>query len=126
MKTSTLPRFRALLFGCLLVVPLVGSACSGSPSTTTTSQPGGGPEPDPTDVPGDDPGPAVSAPGRGETCGTDDVCAEGLECVSYYGIAGASGPEFKSCETRCAGKGGACPEGTTCTTIADGPGEVCR
>ena len=127
MKTSTLPRFRALLLGCLLFA----GACSGSPSTTTTTQPGGGTgagtaEPDPTDVPGDDPGPAVSAPGRGETCGADDVCSEGLECVSYYGIAGASGPEFKSCETRCAGKGSACPEGTTCTTIADGPGAVCR
>ena len=121
MKTSTLPRFRALLLGCLLFA----GACSGSPSTTTTTQPGGGTEPDPTDVPGD-PDPAVSAPGRGEACGTDDVCAEGLECVSYYGIAGASGPEFKSCETRCGGKGGTCPEGTTCTTIADGPGQVCR
>ncbi|MFO0635626.1 MAG: hypothetical protein U0168_22510 [Nannocystaceae bacterium] len=32
---------------------------------------------------------------------------------------------FTSCEWRC-NKGQACPEGTSCTTIADGPGAVCR
>jgi hypothetical protein len=46
--------------------------------------------------------------------------------VKYYGIAGARGPEFKSCEIKCAGKGAACPDGRKCTTIADGPGSVCR
>lgn len=127
MKTSALPRFRALLLGSLLI-----AACSGSPKPA----PGGGDGTGTGDGTVSDPGDGSTehpghhdpdAPGRGEPCGADDLCAEGLECVSYYGIAGPSGPEFKSCETRCAsGKDAACPEGTTCTTIADGPGEVCR
>lgn len=52
-------------------------------------------------------------------------CTDGRECVEYYGIAGPGGPKFTSCEWRC-NKGQACPEGTSCTTIADGPGAVCR
>lgn len=63
----------------------------------------------------------------GETCGAGDACAPGLTCVSYYGIAGARGPAFKSCEIRCDGDHkGACPTGTTCMTVSDGPGRVCR
>jgi hypothetical protein len=67
-------------------------------------------------------------PGMGETCGANDACAKGYECVKYYGIAGARGPEFKSCEIRCEmqNKESVCPKGTQCTTIADGPGQVCR
>jgi hypothetical protein len=45
--------------------------------------------------------------------------------VTYYGVAGPRGPEFKTCEMPC-GKGDKCPAGTKCTTIADGPGQVCR
>jgi len=45
--------------------------------------------------------------------------------VTYYGIAGPQGPAFTSCENKCSG-GQACPGGTKCTTIADGPGQVCR
>jgi hypothetical protein len=45
--------------------------------------------------------------------------------VKYYGIAGPRGPQFTSCETKCDG-GKACPDGLKCTTIADGPGAVCR
>lgn len=61
---------------------------------------------------------------QGEAC-PDRRCAAGLTCVEYYGIAGPSGPRFTSCEVRC-GKGGRCPDGQSCITIADGPGEVCR
>jgi hypothetical protein len=61
----------------------------------------------------------------GEDCGADDHCAIGLECVHYFGIAGPSGPEFRTCEVRC-DKQQACPDGLTCSTIADGPGAVCR
>lgn len=64
-------------------------------------------------------------PGMGENCGPNDTCAQGLTCVSYYGIAGARGPEFKTCEIRCSDDS-ACPRGTKCITIADGPGQVCR
>ena len=56
-------------------------------------------------------------------------CEPPRQCIEYYGIAGASGPTFYSCEIRCkpgAQGNGGCPEGTTCTTIADGPGSVCR
>ena len=58
------------------------------------------------------------------TCG-DKQCKPGQECVGYYGIAGPRGPKFESCEWRCDRKQ-ACPSGTKCTTIADGPGAVCR
>jgi len=63
-------------------------------------------------------------PKQGEPC-PDRVCAEGLTCVEYYGIAGPSGPLFTSCEVRC-GEKGQCPCGQQCTTIYDGPGQVCR
>jgi hypothetical protein len=55
-------------------------------------------------------------------------CNPPRECISYYGIAGPSGPMFHACEIRCElGRGpDGCPEGTRCVTIADGPGEVCR
>jgi hypothetical protein len=45
--------------------------------------------------------------------------------VSYYGIAGPRGPEFKSCEIRCNPQG-RCEGGRKCITVADGPGQVCR
>ena len=66
------------------------------------------------------------APGIGEKCGAGDACAAPATCVSYYGIAGPNGPQFKSCEIKCTPKGGECPKGKTCHTIADGPGSVCR
>ena len=44
--------------------------------------------------------------------------------VTYYGIMGARGPAFKSCEVRCDKK--ACPKGRTCVTVSDGPGRACR
>jgi hypothetical protein len=53
------------------------------------------------------------------------VCKPGQQCLQYYGIAGTNGPRFESCEWPCS-KGQRCPKGTTCTTIADGPGKVCR
>lgn len=68
---------------------------------------------------------AAPVTARGEKCGEKDSCPAGLECVKYYGIAGPRGPQFSSCETKCDG-GKACPAGTKCTTIADGPGAVCR
>lgn len=69
--------------------------------------------------------PASKLPARGEPCGTGDACADGLTCLRYYGIAGARGPEFTSCETPCKG-GKGCPAGTACQMVADGPGQVCR
>ncbi|HTM19527.1 MAG TPA: hypothetical protein VL172_03435, partial [Kofleriaceae bacterium] len=65
-------------------------------------------------------------PAQGEKCEPDQGCASGLTCVSYYGIAGPSGPEFHSCEIPCGTEAATCPEGQTCITIADGPGQVCR
>ena len=79
------------------------------------------PKPEPTPSPT----PAQTGPSFGETCGANDVCAAGLECVSYYGVAGARGPQFKTCEQRC-DDAKPCPTGKQCNTIADGPGRVCR
>jgi hypothetical protein len=64
-------------------------------------------------------------PGIGETCGDKDACAQGLTCVAYYGIAGARGPQFKSCEIKCQSDAN-CSAAHKCVTIADGPGQVCR
>jgi hypothetical protein len=65
--------------------------------------------------------------GQSETC-DDGKCARGLQCVTYYGFAGAAGPKFASCEIRCDVASGkpACPSGQSCITISDGPGSVCR
>lgn len=68
---------------------------------------------------------ADQLPGRGVPCLEGGVCAKGLMCLEYYGIAGARGPKFTSCETPCRA-GSSCPDGLTCITIADGPGQVCR
>ena len=71
--------------------------------------------------------PSVAKPKQGEPCDANGKCAARLTCVRYYGVAGASGPQFTSCEIKCgAGTKGHCPKGQTCTTIADGPGQVCR
>lgn len=82
---------------------------------------------DGADVPAEDagaPAPGATLPAQGQSC-PEGRCAAGLSCLRYYGIAGAQGPELTSCEIACA-KGGACPEGQRCVTIADGPGQVCR
>jgi hypothetical protein len=70
----------------------------------------------------------ADGPGMGKACGDNDACAKGFECVKYYGIAGARGPQFKTCEIRCekTNEETVCPKGTHCTTVADGPGQVCR
>lgn len=115
MKTSSLC---SILF-------LLAAACSGSPKTSTV-QNGEGSGSGTSDGSGSDDDEVVAdGPGIGEDCGEDDTCAPGLECVHYYGFAGPSGPEFKTCEIRCDGKA-SCPEGLSCATIADGPGAVCR
>ena len=61
----------------------------------------------------------------GGDCSKGQACAAAAMCVSYFGIAGARGPTFRSCEIRCTASSG-CPSGTTCLVIADGPGKVCR
>jgi hypothetical protein len=97
-------------------------ACKGGSPPPTT--PGGG-DGNGGDGPATPVEPVLDTAALGQPCGEADACPTGTTCVSYLGIAGASGPEFKSCEITCAGKG-ACPDGTSCITIADGPGEVCR
>lgn len=62
----------------------------------------------------------------GQPCGAGDSCGGGATCQTYYGFAGPSGPSFKSCEIPCGPAGKACPAGTTCVTVSDGPGQVCR
>jgi hypothetical protein len=68
----------------------------------------------------------VAKPKQGEPCDAKGSCAHGLTCVRYHGVAGARGPELTSCEIKCGEGNKACPKGQTCTTIADGPGQVCR
>ncbi len=84
-----------------------GAVASGGVSTT------------PPQPAGDD------APGGVLTRCAEATCKPGQDCVSYFGIAGAAGPKFESCEWTCA-LGKRCPKGMTCRTISDGPGPVCR
>jgi len=100
------------------------SSSSSSPATTTASP---APSTGSAVETGSGTGSAKPAagPGIGETCGPSDACGEGLACISYYGIAGAKGPQFKTCEQRCEDDT-TCPKDRHCATIADGPGRVCR
>jgi len=91
-------------------------ACSSPPATT--------PAPTPTPTPTPTTPPPAAGPGIGEKCGANDACGTGA-CVSYYGIAGARGPQFKTCEIKCE-TDAQCPKDRSCNTIADGPGRVCR
>lgn len=99
--------------------PTQGSGSGTTPTTNPGSGSGSGSAAEPT------PSWPAGGPGIGETCGANDACAQGLTCVSYYGIAGARGPQFKSCEIKCQDDS-VCPAGHKCITIADGPGQVCR
>ena len=70
---------------------------------------------------------SVAKPKQGEPCDANGKCSARLTCVRYYGVAGARGPQMTSCEIKCGeGTKGSCPKGQMCTTIADGPGQVCR
>ena len=114
--TSTLA---TLAFAALLAACGCGSRSTGT--TPTGSGAGSGSGPMGNDVP---PG-TVDIKKLGADCGEGDKCEAG-SCVRFYGIAGPSGPEFKSCEIACPNGKGPCPDGTACTQIADGPGAVCR
>jgi hypothetical protein len=66
----------------------------------------------------------VAPPELNSEC-VDHACPDGLSPVHFYGIAGPSGPEFCWCTIPCADDPAVCPGGTSCVTIADGPGTVC-
>jgi hypothetical protein len=108
----------------LLLVTLVACGCSGKakgsadPGSASASGSASGSAPAPAPAP-------ISLEDLGAKCGDAGACPAGLECVSYYGIAGASGPQFTSCEKKCAADTD-CPDGSKCATVADGPGHVCR
>jgi len=92
----------------------VSGACiwyttDGATLPASASQGGGSPEPGGS-------GPVV--------CG-DKTCAEGESCIEYFGVAGPRGPRFQSCGIPCGPKR-TCPEGKSCVTVADGPGDVCQ
>jgi hypothetical protein len=63
-------------------------------------------------------------PGLNQDC-VDDMCPEGLTPVQFYGIAGPAGPLFCWCTIPCEDDPNVCPDGTSCTNVADGPGNVC-
>jgi hypothetical protein len=115
-------RLPALTLTAVVAAALAACGCGSKPAAgpsepTEPTGHGGGPT-------GDDVG-TLDLAKLGSPCDETDRCAGGGECVTYYGIAGPNGPAFKSCEITCAsGKG--CPAGSSCITIADGPGAVCR
>jgi hypothetical protein len=77
--------------------------------------------------PGGDPEPTCPAPDASlnSTCPDNDECPAGLEPVTFYGVAGPQGPEFCWCSIRCADDPNVCPNATRCTTLADGPSDIC-
>ncbi|MEO6774290.1 MAG: hypothetical protein ABI467_14940 [Kofleriaceae bacterium] len=113
-----------------LALALVVAACSSSPPPAPAPAPGPGPEPaapasTPEPTPEPTPPPADAAVSAA-SCGSKPACLAPATCVSYFGIAGARGPQFHQCEIKCTPRGTACPDGKKCVTIADGPGSVCR
>jgi type IV secretory pathway VirB10-like protein len=104
--------------------PVTPDPAKPEPVTPEPTKPDPTTKPEPTKTEPTKPGSTKSGPKLHETCGANDECGEGA-CVKYYGIAGARGPEFKTCEIRC-DKKTKCPAGTSCGVIADGPGQVCR
>jgi hypothetical protein len=60
----------------------------------------------------------------GEPC-TNGACPAGLQPITYCGFGGCSNGQLCSCEIPCSFDAGACPPGTTCSIISDGPGQVC-
>jgi hypothetical protein len=120
-------RRRMNRFALLCLVSLAACA-SKNPPAPQPAPPISDPGPKPSDTaPATPPAPApaVDAARLGTACGDGGKCAPPMECVKYYGIAGKRGGELSSCEIRC-GEKATCPTGTACTTIADGPGAVCR
>ncbi len=113
--------------------PSNGPSPNQPPVTTpapTPDQPDETPPGDPddsTDAPdeGDSGDGDKPMPAQGQPC-PEGACADGLTCISYYGIAGSKGPKFTSCERPCAANLQPCPDGQRCVVIADGPGQVCR
>jgi len=102
------------------VLLAAAAACTSTPPPTT---PGVTPAPDPAPAPA----PAAFEPSQlGASCAEGQACTAGATCKAYYGFAGASGPEFKTCEIGCDEDPASCPAGTTCVTISDGAGTVCR
>ena len=110
---------RCFTFAILLGL---GACSSRAPAPTGAAAPAGRAA-SPAAPPADPSGGTGSA--SGEPCGDHPACTPPATCVSYYGIAGPRGPRFQSCEIRCKDDS-TCPKGTRCTTIADGPGRVCR
>lgn len=115
---------KAFLHLALLVAALAGACSSSSqtaaPITGTTSPVTTQPEAPPA-------APVTpAAESYGVDCAGGKACAAGLTCTTYYGIAGAAGPSFHSCEIPCGPDRPKCPDSTMCVTIADGPGMVCR
>jgi hypothetical protein len=108
------------LLSTVILISACGCGGGGKPTTPTGSGSG-------TDTgPATPVEPVIDTAQLGQPCGEADACQSGATCVKYYGIAGPSGPEFKSCEIQCTDPKGTCPDGTKCVTVADGPGQVCR
>lgn len=70
--------------------------------------------------------PSSPEPALASTSCATLLCSPPTRCIEYFGIAGPQGPKFASCEIPCEEGTMACPEGLTCITVADGPGQVCR
>jgi hypothetical protein len=99
---------------CFVATLVLG--CDKPPPSSTTVSSGEQPKPEPEQPPPEQP----------PTC-NDQPCEAPRRCISYYGIAGPSGPQFHACEIPCEPEQeGGCPDGMRCVTIADGPGNVCQ
>jgi hypothetical protein len=86
-----------------------------TPTSTPTRKPTS--TPSPTTTPNDT---------LHSVCETSADCKSGQSCLNYFGIAGAQGPLFQTCEIPCPKGNSQCPSGLECVNIIDGPGTVCQ
>ena len=111
--------FRSLA-GSLWFAAVLALGCRPPAATETGGEAGGevGEQPEPA---------PETRPVEPPMC-NGQACDSPRQCVSYYGIAGPSGPLFHACEIPCdrTHEDGGCPEGMRCVTISDGPGDVCQ
>jgi len=100
---------------CSICAPLNGGgcitmACSGTGGRSSTGGASGT-------------GGATSIAGLHSTCVNGTCANASLTPITFYGVAGTSGPQFCMCEIPCIST--ACPTGMKCTSISDGPGSIC-
>jgi hypothetical protein len=110
-----------LLFACGASGGSTGSggSSSGGGSTGSSGSPDGGADADGSSADG-----SALPSDLGKSC-DNGPCSPPLTPVTYCGFAGCSAGTFCACEIPCPKDPKMCPAGTICTSVGDGPSNVC-